>query len=329
MEGENKNKNENEQEGNTIPEDANEGCPGTSSEKAGKTSSCAGCPNQKACASGKGPEEDPSVEIIAKKLSNVKNIILVLSGKGGVGKSTVSSQLALTLAHMEDQKYQVGLLDVDICGPSIPRMMGLEDHEVHQSNEGWTPVYYEDNLAVMSIGFLLPNKNDAVIWRGPKKNALIKQFFTDVVWDYLDFLVIDTPPGTSDEHLAILQYLKKTNLLGSVIVTTPQEVSLLDVRKELNFCIKTQIPILGVVENMSGFTCPNCKCDYEIFKPSTGGADKMCEEFKVDLIAKVPIDPELLQATDSGKCYLKEYPDKFVSKCFEKISKNIIDKIKK
>lgn len=175
-----------------IPENANEGCPGSNSEKAGKSSNCQGCPNQKICSSGEAQVEDPAVEIIKKKLSNVKNIVLVLSGKGGVGKSSVSSQLALTLAHMEDSKYQVGLLDIDICGPSIPRMLGLEDQEVHQSNDGWTPVYYEDNLSVMSIGFLLSNKNDAVIWRGPRKNGLIKQFLTDVVWDDLDFLIIDS-----------------------------------------------------------------------------------------------------------------------------------------
>lgn len=316
---------ENKQE---IPEDANEGCPGLSSNSAGKSSACAGCPNQNICTSGKEKEEDPSLDIIAKKLSNVKNIVLVLSGKGGVGKSTVSSQLAMTLSHLNDGQYQIGLLDIDICGPSIPRMLGLEDQEVHQSNDGWTPVYYEDNLAVMSIGFLLSNKNDAVIWRGPRKNGLIKQFLTDVVWDNLDYLVIDTPPGTSDEHLSIIQYLKKTNILGSVVVTTPQEISLLDVRKELNFCVKTEIPIIGVVENMSGFTCPNCKCDFEIFKPSTGGASKMCEEFKIKLLTKVPIDPELLQACDKGICFVKEFPDKQTSKCFINIAQDIIDKSK-
>lgn len=313
-----------------IPEDANEGCPGLSSEGAGKGSSCQGCPNQKACSKGEATKEDPDVEIISKKLANVKNIIMVLSGKGGVGKSTVASQLALTLAHMDDHKYQVGLMDIDICGPSIPRMLGLEDQEVHQSNEGWTPVYYgeNDNLAVMSIGFLLGDRNSAVIWRGPRKNGLIKQFLTDVVWDNLDYLIIDTPPGTSDEHLSIIQYLKKTNILGSVLVTTPQEISLLDVRKELNFCVKTNTPIIGVVENMSGFTCPHCKCDTEIFSPNTGGATKMCEEFNVELLTKIPIDPELLSVSDSGKCYLEQYPDKTTSKCFLKIAQSIINKSK-
>jgi Mrp family chromosome partitioning ATPase len=147
-------------------------------------------------------------------------VILVLSGKGGVGKSTVSTQLALTLAH-QDENCNVGLLDIDICGPSVPRMLGLETQEVHQSNQGWSPVYYEDNLAVMSIGFLLPSKDDAVIWRGPRKNGLIKQFLTDVLWEDLDYLIIDTPPGTSDEHISIIQYLKKTRIAGSIIVTTP------------------------------------------------------------------------------------------------------------
>lgn len=311
-----------------FPEDANQGCPGTKSESAGTSSACAGCPNQKICSSGQANQEDPALDVVAKKLKCVKNIVLVLSGKGGVGKSTVASQLAMTLAHVEDSKYQVGLLDIDICGPSIPRMLGLEDQEVHQSNEGWTPVYYEDNLAVMSIGFLLSNRNDAVIWRGPRKNGLIKQFLTDVVWDYLDFLIIDTPPGTSDEHLSIVQYLKKTNILGTIVVTTPQEISLLDVRKELNFCIKTELPILGVIENMSGFSCPNCKCNYDIFAPSTGGAKNMCEEFKIELLSKIPIDPELLQACDKGECYLKKFPDKVVSKCFESVANFLIKSIK-
>lgn len=134
-----------------------------------------------------------------------------------------------------NEDLNVGMLDIDICGPSAPRMMGIEGQEIHQSNDGWSPVYVEDNLAVMSVGFLLPNKNDAVIWRGPRKNGLIKQFLTDVIWEDLDYLVIDTPPGTSDEHISIIKYLKKTNLEGAVVITTPQEVSLLDVRKELNF----------------------------------------------------------------------------------------------
>ena len=199
------------------------------------------------------------VEEVSRKLKGVKNVIIVLSGKGGVGKSTVATQLALTLA--QDSEIDVGLLDIDICGPSVPRMLGMEGNDVHRSNTGWSPVYLEDNFAVMSIGFMLPNKDDPVIWRGPRKDGLIRQFLTDVMWEGLDYLIIDTPPGTSDEHISIINYLQKTNLLGAVIVTTPQEVALLDVRKEVNFIKKTNTALLGVVENMSGFVCPNCACE--------------------------------------------------------------------
>jgi Mrp family chromosome partitioning ATPase len=152
-------------------------------------------------------------------------------------------------------------------------MMGVEDEEVRRSNFGWSPVYADDNLAVMSIGFMLQSKKDAVIWRGPKKSGLIKQFLTDVYWGDggLDFLVIDAPPGTSDEHISIAQFLKKSKVDGAIIVTTPQEVALLDVRKEISFCKKVGIPVLGVVENMAGFVCPCCKTNTEIFAPSSQG----------------------------------------------------------
>lgn len=284
--------------GKTVPENANEHCPGVESDKAGKDSACAGCPNQNICASGEAKQEDPAVAEIGKKFANIKHKILVLSGKGGVGKSTFSTQLAHTLAL--DENVNVGLLDIDICGPSVPRMMGLEGQEIHQSNEGWSPVYVEDNLAVMSVGFLLPNKNDAVIWRGPRKNGLIKQFLTDVVWDTLDYLIIDTPPGTSDEHISIIKYLKDASVDGAVVVTTPQEVALLDVRKEINFCKKTETPVIGVVENMSGFVCPSCKCESQIFPPVSGGATSMCEEMDCELLGSIPLDPNLLLSTEGG-----------------------------
>lgn len=191
---------------------------------------------------------------VLSRMSHVKNKILILSGKGGVGKSTVSSQISFALA--QDTTQEVGLLDVDICGPSIPRMLGLLGQEVHQSASGWSPVYVEDNLAVMSIGFMLPNADDAVIWRGPRKVGLIKQFLTDVVWNDLDYLLVDTPPGTSDEHISIVQLLKESRIDGAIVVTTSQEVSMADVRKELNFCKKTGIPVLGVVENMADTAVP-------------------------------------------------------------------------
>ena len=200
-------------------------------------------------------------------------------------------------------------MDIDICGPSIPLLTGLENSTIHTSSAGWSPVYALPNLSVMSIGFLLPSKADAVIWRGPKKNGLIKQFLKDVDWGELDYLVVDTPPGTSDEHLSIVQYMKEAGIDGAVIITTPQEVALQDVRKEIDFCRKTGIPILGVVENMSGFVCPSCKTESQIFKPTTGGAEGMVKEMGLELLGKVPLDPRIGASCDEGKSFLDEYPD--------------------
>lgn len=314
-----------------IPENANEHCPGPQSDSAGRSDACQGCPNQEACATApKGP--DPDLVAIAERMATVKHKILVLSGKGGVGKSTFSAQLSFALAGMD---YQVGLLDIDICGPSIPKMLGLEGQDIHQSSLGWSPVYLESNLGVMSIGFMLPNPDEAVIWRGPRKNGLIKQFLKDVDWGELDYLVVDAPPGTSDEHISISQYLLATGIDGAVIVTTPQEVSLIDVRKEINFCKKVGIHVLGVVENMSGLR--QCVSNFrfmklsengneadvtewalayirehapellaldictDIFDSSRGGASKMCKDMGVPFLGKVPMDPELCRAAEEGR----------------------------
>ncbi|XP_071427758.1 cytosolic Fe-S cluster assembly factor NUBP1 isoform X2 [Pithys albifrons albifrons] len=206
-------------------------------------------------------------------------------------------------------RIPVALLDIDICGPSVPKMMGLEGEQVHQSGSGWSPVYVEENLGVMSVGFLLSSPDDAVIWRGPKKNGLIKQFLRDVDWGEIDYLIVDTPPGTSDEHLSIVQYLSATHIDGAVIVTTPQEISLQDVRKEINFCHKVKLPIIGVVENMSGFVCPKCKNESQIFPPTTGGAEKMCQNLNVSLLGKVPLDPQIGKSCDSGQSFLSEAPE--------------------
>ncbi|XP_025711415.1 cytosolic Fe-S cluster assembly factor NUBP1 isoform X2 [Callorhinus ursinus] len=201
-------------------EEVPQGCPGTGSAQAGRGASCQGCPNQRLCASGAGAAPDPAIEEIKEKMKTVKHKILVLSGKGGVGKSTFSAHLAHGLA--EDENTQVALLDIDICGPSIPKIMGLEGEQVHQSGSGWSPVFVEDNLGVMSVGFLLSSPDDAVIWRGPKKNGMIKQFLRDVDWGEVDYLIVDTPPGTSDEHLSAVQYLSAAHIDGAVIITTPQ-----------------------------------------------------------------------------------------------------------
>jgi Mrp family chromosome partitioning ATPase len=245
--------------------------------------------------------------LIRERLQDVQKKILVLSGKGGVGKSTFAACMSWALA--ADEELQTGIMDIDICGPSIPLLTGLENSTIHTSAVGWSPVYALPNLSVMSIGFLLPSKANAVIWRGPKKNGLIKQFLKDVDWGYLDYMVVDTPPGTSDEHLSIVQYMKETGIDGAVIVTTPQEISLQDVRKEIDFCRKTDIPILGVVENMSGFVCPSCSTESQIFAPTSGGAEQMSKEMGLEFLGKVPLDPRIGKSCDEGKSFLDEWPD--------------------
>lgn len=290
-----------------VPENAPEHCPGTESDNAGKSSACAGCPNQEMCASSKPKGPDPDMDKIEERMAPIKHKILVMSGKGGVGKSTFTSQLAFGLAR--DQTVEVGVMDVDICGPSIPVVMGVAGEHVHRSLSGWSPVYVDSNLAVMSIGLILPNQDEAVIWRGPKKNGLIKQFLKDVEWGQLDFLVIDTPPGTSDEHLSLATCLASSNITGAVIITTPQEMSLLDVRKEINFCKKVNIPVIGVVENMSAFVCPKCKTTSIIFPPTTGGAEQMAAEMQVPFLGRLPLDPRIGRSCDEGKSFVEAFPE--------------------
>ncbi|CUG89844.1 nucleotide-binding protein, putative [Bodo saltans] len=274
-------------------------CVGPQSEQAGKAASCQGCPNAAICASApKGP--DPDIEIITRRLQNVKHKILVLSGKGGVGKSTMTKELAFTLGH---RNLLVGLVDTDICGPSIPRMTGVRAEEVHQSAGGWEPVAVDDNVSVISTHFLLPNKDDAVVWRGPRKNGMIKNFLKDVSWGELDVLVFDTPPGTSDEHISTVTLLQQSGgVSGAVIVTTPQEVAVADVRREISFCIKTKVPILGIVENMSGFVCPKCDKSSMVFpsKFGEGAGERLAKEYGFPFLGRVPLDPRLMKACEEG-----------------------------
>lgn len=224
-----------------------------------------------------------------------------------MGKSTFTTMLAHAFA--SNPENMVGIMDTDICGPSIPKMMGVEAETIHISNAGWSPVWVADNLGVMSIQFMLPNRDDAVIWRGPKKNGLIKQFLKDVEWGNLDYLLVDTPPGTSDEHLSVNSYLKESGVDGAVVVTTPQEVSLLDVRKEIDFCRKAGIRVLGVVENMAGFICPGCAHTTQIFKPTTGGARRLAADTGIPFLGAVPLDPRIGMACDYGESFFDAYPD--------------------
>lgn len=208
-------------------------------------------------------------------------------------------------------------MDIDLCGPSIPYLLQLEDKDVHQCPEGWVPVYTsaDQSLAVMSIGFLLSGRDSAVVWRGPKKTAMVRQFLHDVHWADLDYLIIDTPPGTSDEHITVMESLKSVRCDGAVIVTTPQQVAVEDVRKEITFCKKTGIPIIGIIENMSGFVCPNCTECTNIF--STGGGAALAELTKLPLLGVLPIDPRV--GSLLGKSCVSELPNTTSAKVFSDI----------
>ncbi len=231
-------------------------------------------------------------------MENIKRKILVLSGKGGVGKSTIAVNLAVWLS-MQDKK--VGLLDIDIHGPSIPKLLNLEKEFIQGKDNKIEPVKYGDTLKIISIGFLLPDDSSPVIWRGPMKHNLIKQFTTDVNWGQLDYLVVDCPPGTGDEHLSIIQSIG--NAEGAVVVTTPQQLSVIDVKKCISFCRQLNLPVLGIIENMSGFICPECKSKIDIFKGQ--GGQEMGTRFNVPFLGKVPLGAEVVLACDSGKPIIK------------------------
>ncbi|KAM3826676.1 cytosolic Fe-S cluster assembly factor NUBP2 isoform 1-T1 [Vipera latastei] len=254
-------------------------------------------------------------------LAGVQHIILVLSGKGGVGKSTISTELALAFKHAGKK---VGILDVDLCGPSIPRMLNVQDRDVHQCDSGWVPVFVDQDksIALMSIGFLLEKPDDAVVWRGPKKNALIKQFVADVTWGELDFLIVDTPPGTSDEHISTVESLRPFKPLGAVLVTTPQEVAVGDVRRELTFCKKTGLRVLGIVENMSGFVCPHCSECTNIF--SKGGGQELAKHAGVPFLGCVPLDPQLTQSLEEGRDFLQQFPKSLAFSALTDIAQHLL-----
>ncbi|MBC7326899.1 Mrp/NBP35 family ATP-binding protein [bacterium] len=258
-------------------------------------------------------------EELEKQLEKIKHRIIVLSGKGGVGKSTVALNLAVALSL---QNKKVGLLDIDIHGPTIPKMIGWKGKEIEVNENGkLTPVQLGDNLKVMSIGFLLPDEDSSVIWRGPMKYRAIQQFLEDVEWGELDYLLIDSPPGTGDEPLSIVQLLGK--LEGAIIVATPQQVAVSSVRKSITFCRKLNVPILGVVENMSGFICPYCGARIDIF--SKGGAEKMAEEMKIPFLGRIPIDPHLVEISDAGQLLWNSGSHSQIRDIFEKIAVSLTE----
>lgn len=253
---------------------------------------------------------------VSLALSQMKNRLLVFSGKGGVGKSTVAANLALALA----QKGQkVGLLDIDIHGPNLAKMLGVEDKCLDISPAGIKPVQVSQNLKLVSMSFLLQDPNTPVIWRGPMKMKAIQQFLGDVEWDELDWLVIDSPPGTGDEPLSVAQLIPAT---GAVIVTTPQEVSLMDSRKAVAFARKLNLRILGIIENMSGLVCPHCGKRIDLFKE--GGGYKAALELGVPFLGKIPLDPQIVTLGDEGKSFIDAQPTSEASQAFMRVVDNII-----
>lgn len=297
-----------------VPENAPAHCPGTESEQAGRADACEGCPNQNACKTApKGP--DPDLPQIRERMRAVDARLLVLSGKGGVGKSTFTAQLAWALA--SDVQRQTAVMDIDVCGPSIPTILGLQSQYIHASASGWSPVYVSDNLSCMSIEFLLPSSEAAIIWRGPKKNGLIKQFLKDVDWTggladeadgsmvnpatgrpWIDYLLVDTPPGTSDEHISLMEAIHMYAPVG-VLVTTPQAVSLSDNLRSLDFTRKVGLPVLGLIENLSGYVCPHCDECTNVW--GKGGGEALAEREHLLFLGRVPIDPALVRLLDDAK----------------------------
>ncbi len=237
---------------------------------------------------------------LSRKMCQIGYKLLVMSGKGGVGKSTVAANLAASLALLGKR---VGLLDVDIHGPSIPKLMGLERDRVVMHGSEMVPIAIGDNLKVMSIGFLLNSAADAVIWRGPMKYGVIRQFLKDVEWGPLDYLVIDAPPGTGDEPLTVAQLVGLP--AGAVLVTTPQDLAVADVRRSVSFCHKVKLPVVGIVENMSGLVCPHCQGMIDLFK--TGGGEALAREMNVPFLGRVPIDPQIVECGDAGSPYVHRF----------------------
>ena len=257
---------------------------------------------------------------IMKNMEKIKHKIVVMSGKGGVGKTTVAANLAMALS-LDNKK--VGILDMDLTGPNIPKMLGVEDRRLFGTEDGILPSEVTKTLSVVSSAYLLEKSDSPVIWRGPMKMGVIKQLLEEVKWGNLDYLVIDLPPGTSDEPLSVAQSIPEAD--GALVVTTPQDVALMDVRKSINFAKAVNIPILGIIENMSGFTCPHCNEEIEIFK--VGGGEAAAKELDIPFLGRIHLDPEIVKYSDSGKPFVLENPDSDSAKAFKKIIKTLVESL--
>jgi len=255
-------------------------------------------------------------QLIEESLFFIKHKFLVMSGKGGVGKTSVAANLAVALSN---KGAKVGLMDVDLHGPDIPRMLGLKGLLAVSADKRMVPKPYSDNLKVVSIECLTQNTDEAVIWRGPLKLGVIRQFISDAHWGRLDYLIIDSPPGTGDEPLTVAQTIPDAK---AIIVTTPQEISLGDIRKSINFCNTMKMNIFGLIENMSGFVCPHCGKPVDLF--GTGGGYRTALAMNVPFLCRIPFDPKMVQCADTGKSYMEEYPNSEVTKAYNQVVTKIM-----
>jgi ATP-binding protein involved in chromosome partitioning len=258
-------------------------------------------------------EQDKRLE---SNLSKIKNKLIVISGKGGVGKTTVAVNLAYGLA---TRGKKVGILDVDIHGPNIAKMLGIENTRLMASDAGIEPVNVADNLKAISLALMIKDQDQPIIWRGPLKMITIKQLLADVNWGELDYLIVDSPPGTGDEPLSVCQLMPDIN--GAVIVTTPQDVAILDSRKSVGFAKQLKIPFVGIIENMSGFTCPHCGKDIDLF--GRGGGEKAALDLAVPFLGSIPLEPDMVKSGDSGRPFIHFREGTPTAKIINKI----IDKI--
>jgi ATP-binding protein involved in chromosome partitioning len=283
-------------------------------EKCESTEECGSCSESRSCS-----EEEKQThreKMVLEKLSHIEHRIMVMSGKGGVGKSTVAANLAVSLAR---RGFEVGILDADVHGPNIPKMLGLDKEKLIGTPQGMLPISLYPNLKVLSMAFLLPNTDAPVVWRGPLKHGVFQQFLGEVEWGDLDYLIVDLPPGTGDEPLSIAHLIGQVD--GSVIVTTPQEVALLDSRKAVVFSRMVNVPVVGIVENMAGLQCPHCGKEINLFK--TGGGEKAALELQVPFLGRIPLDPEIVQNCDQGKPFVTVNPDSAAAKAFGEITSRI------
>jgi ATP-binding protein involved in chromosome partitioning len=262
------------------------------------------------------PDQIEKKAKIKETMARIKNKLLVLSGKGGVGKSTVSVHLSVALS---ERGFDTGLLDIDLHGPSVPGMLGLSGQKVTAEGTLLQPLSYSEKLKVVSMASIIGDQNTALIWRGPRKGGAIRQLLGDVLWGPLDFLVIDSPPGTGDEPLSVAQSIPGVK---AVVVTTPQQVAVLDVRRSLQFLDRVTVPILGIIENMSGLICPHCHREIDLFQK--GGGEKLAQEWGVPFLGRIPLDPVLVAETDAGRPLFRSHPESAVVQAFNCIADAVI-----